>query len=122
MDGFNSTLVRLEAITQHFGISLNLCFNSTLVRLEAFAGFVKVHQLVSFNSTLVRLEGGIVHFEFAQNIVVSIPLWFDWKSKPEAAAMVPECFNSTLVRLEAGSGCNFQRYCSVSIPLWFDWK
>ncbi len=114
---------------------------------------------------MVRLEATI-NAKYLQPNIVSIPLWFDWKSDYEKAKKNQSsfqfhfgsigslfgrltlkkwpCFNSTLVRLEAGGivrvtelAAKFQfhfgsigrnitlllyRDVGVSIPLWFDWK
>jgi len=58
-----------------------------------------------------------------QRKVVSIPLWFDWKTAAVTGTNTAyESFNSTLVRLEVILCYRAFIFKSVSIPLWFDWK
>ena len=96
---FNSTLVRLKALSSRWAPALpSPGFNSTLVRLKG--NMLDVDELLEgFNSTLVRLKGGIVRngevktwFQFHTGSIksygirrhmvnelldVSIPHWFD---------------------------------------------
>ncbi len=55
-------------------------------------------------------------------LLVSIPLWFDWKLCECNREYCFCCFNSTLVRLEEQLNKVICYWEIVSIPLWFDWK
>ena len=106
------------------------------------SGFFGFPNNPRFNSTLVRLEAK-TQLQRILFLIVSIPLWFDWKSFVSSFNSLLICFNSTLVRLEVavcgipkfhwqfqfhfGSiGSEMKHYdllkFYVSIPLWFDWK
>ena len=55
---FNSTMVRLKAISATREAESNSCFNSTMVRLKDDETIRKTQDsYYSFNSTMVRLKG-----------------------------------------------------------------
>ncbi len=96
-------------------------FNSTLVRLEAVEIVWKINRVV-VSIPLWFDWKCLVPASLGRFYPVSIPLWFDWKYAYQNIAnpsvLFQFHFGSIGSQLKIVKGLNY----AVSIPLWFDWK
>ena len=57
-----------------------------------------------------------------QQLIISIPVWYGWKTLVGSEYIIIHNFNSSMVRLKERHSVDKNRINFISIPVWYGWK